>query len=77
MSQKDFAMQFDFPTSWRHGRGLAAETGRILKDLGCKKTLLVTDRLLVDLGVITPLPPLCAGRTLTVPCAMTSPLSRQ
>ena len=52
MSQKDFAMQFDFPTSWRHGRGLAAETGSILKDLGCKKTLLVTDRLLVDLGIV-------------------------
>jgi alcohol dehydrogenase class IV len=52
MIQHDLAMQFDFPTSWRHGRGRAAESGRILQDLGCKKTLLVTDRLLLKLGVV-------------------------
>ncbi len=54
MSQKDFAMKFNFPTSWQHGRGLAAESGRLLKDLGCKTTLVVTDKLLVDLGILKP-----------------------
>ena len=54
MGQKDFAMKFNFPTSWQHGRGLAAEAGRLLKNLGCKTTLVVTDKLLVDLGVLKP-----------------------
>jgi alcohol dehydrogenase len=54
MIQNDLAMKFDFPTSWRHGRGLAAESGRIVKDLGCKKTLLITDRWLLKLGVVRP-----------------------
>jgi len=54
MVQNDLAMKFDFPTSWRHGRGLAAESGRIVKDLGCKKTLLITDRWLLKLGVVRP-----------------------
>jgi len=54
MIHDDLAMQFDFPTSWRHGRGLAAESGKILQDLGCKKTLLVTDRMLVKLDVVRP-----------------------
>jgi alcohol dehydrogenase len=48
-------MKFDFPTSWQHGRGLAAESGRLLKDLGCKTTLVVTDKLLVDLGILKPI----------------------
>jgi alcohol dehydrogenase class IV len=54
MNQKSLAMQFDFPTSWRHGRGLSGECGSILKDLGCSNTLLLTDKLLVDLGVVKP-----------------------
>jgi alcohol dehydrogenase len=54
MIQQDLAMKFDFPTSWRHGRGCAAESGRILKDLGCKKTLLVTDSILLQLEVVRP-----------------------
>lgn len=55
MSKKNMAMKFDFPTSWRHGRGLAGESGRLLKDLGCKATLVVTDKLLVDLGMLKPI----------------------
>jgi alcohol dehydrogenase len=54
MIHNDLAMKFDFPTSWRHGRGLAAESGRIVKDLGCKNTLLVTDSMLVKLEVVRP-----------------------
>jgi alcohol dehydrogenase class IV len=54
MSRKSFAMTFDFPTSWHHGRGLARKTGSILKSLGCRNTLLVTDKLLVDLGIVEP-----------------------
>jgi alcohol dehydrogenase class IV len=55
MSIKNVAMTFDFPTSWRHGRGLASESGRLLKNLGCKSTLVVTDKLLVDLGMLKPI----------------------
>lgn len=47
-------MRFDFPTSWRHGRGLAAQAGTILRELGCSRTLLVTDRLLIEKGVVGP-----------------------
>ncbi|MCZ7665581.1 MAG: iron-containing alcohol dehydrogenase [Thermoleophilia bacterium] len=47
-------MRFDLPTSWRHGRGLAAQTGRILRDLGCAHSLLVTDGMLVEKGVVAP-----------------------
>jgi alcohol dehydrogenase class IV len=54
MNQRSLAMKFDFPTSWRHGRGLSGKSGSILRDLGCNKTLLLTDRLLVDLGVVKP-----------------------
>ncbi len=54
MIQNDLAIKFDFPTSWRHGRGLAAESGGILQDLGCKKTLLITDKMLLKLEVVRP-----------------------
>ena len=54
MSQKNYAMKFNFPTSWHHGRGLAAESGRFLINLGRKSTLVVTDKLLVDLGILDP-----------------------
>jgi alcohol dehydrogenase class IV len=47
-------MRFDLPTSWRHGRGLAAKTGDILKELGCKQSLLLTDAALVRAGVVAP-----------------------
>ncbi len=47
-------MTFDLPTSWRHGRGLAAQTGDILQVLRCRRTLLVTDKHLVDQGILTP-----------------------
>jgi len=47
-------MKFNFPTSWHHGRGLAAESGRFLINLGRKSTLVVTDKLLVDLGILDP-----------------------
>ena len=54
MDQINLAMGFNFPTSWHHGRGISAETGRILNELGCKKTLLITDKLLLKLGVVRP-----------------------
>jgi alcohol dehydrogenase len=47
-------MKFDLPTSWHHGRGLASKTGTILRDLGCQRSLLLTDKLLVQRGVIAP-----------------------
>lgn len=54
MIQSDLAMRFDFPTSWRHGRGLAVYSGKILKEFDCKKTLLITDKLLLKLDVVRP-----------------------
>lgn len=54
MNQKSLAMKFDFPTSWRHGKGLAGKSGAILKKLDCRRTLLLTDRLLVNLGLVKP-----------------------
>ena len=54
MRQNDLAMKFDFPASWQHGRGLASKTGYLLKNLGCKATLVVTDKALVDLGILKP-----------------------
>jgi alcohol dehydrogenase len=45
---------FDFPTSWRHGRGLASSTGGVLGQLGCRSPLVLTDQLLLSLGVVEP-----------------------
>lgn len=47
-------MRFDFPTSWRHGRGLVTQTGNILRELGCSRTLLLTDKLLIQRGIVDP-----------------------
>jgi alcohol dehydrogenase class IV len=43
--------KFDFPTSWRHGKGLAGRVGRFVTQLGCKHPLLLTDKMLIDLGL--------------------------
>ena len=45
---------FDFPSSWRHGRGLASRTGAVLEQLGCRNPLVLTDQLLLSLGVVEP-----------------------
>jgi alcohol dehydrogenase len=47
-------MKFDFPTSWRHGKGLAGSTGKFVKQLNCRRPLLLTDSLLVELKVVDP-----------------------
>ncbi len=47
-------MQFDFPTSWHHGRGYASRTGEILRGLGCKQCLILTDDSLLKRGVVAP-----------------------
>lgn len=49
-----FLAVFDFPTSWSHGRGLAGRTGAVLERLGCRKSLVLTDELLLSLGVVRP-----------------------
>ena len=46
--------RFDFPTSWRHGRGIVSTCGSVLRKLGCERPLLLTDRLLVEKGVVAP-----------------------
>ncbi|MBN1631586.1 MAG: iron-containing alcohol dehydrogenase, partial [Thermoleophilia bacterium] len=45
---------FDYPTSWSHGRGLAGQTAAVLKQLGCRSPLVLTDQLLLSLGVVDP-----------------------
>jgi alcohol dehydrogenase len=54
MSDLGSIAAFDFPTSWRHGRGLASRTGEVLEQLGCRNPLVLTDRLLLSLGVVEP-----------------------
>jgi len=45
---------FDYPTSWSHGRGLANQTATVLKQLGCRSPLVLTDQLLLSVGVVDP-----------------------
>lgn len=45
---------FDFPTSWSHGRGLARETGAVVGRLGGRECLVLTDQILLSLGVVEP-----------------------
>jgi alcohol dehydrogenase len=54
MSYLDSIAAFDFPTTWRHGQGLASRTGAVLGQLGCRNPLVLTDQLLVSLGVVEP-----------------------
>jgi len=54
MSAPDLIPVFDYPTSWSHGRGLASRTGAVLKQLGCRSPLVLTDQILLSLGVVEP-----------------------
>lgn len=45
---------FDFPSRWSHGRGLAAKAGSVVATLGCRNVLVLTDQILVSLGVVEP-----------------------
>jgi alcohol dehydrogenase class IV len=54
MNDLDSSAAFDFPTSWRHGHGLASRTGAVLGQLGCRNPLVLTDQLLLSLGVVEP-----------------------
>jgi alcohol dehydrogenase class IV len=54
MTDHEIIPSFDFPTIWRHGRGQAAQAGAVLKQLGCRSPLVLTDKLLLSLGVVEP-----------------------
>ena len=56
MNNIDKAMSLKFfqPTFWRHGTGIVSEIGSILKEYGCKRPLIVTDHVLVSLGLVEP-----------------------
>jgi alcohol dehydrogenase len=54
MSDNEPIVAFDFPTSWRHGRGQARRAGAVLRQLGCHDPLVLTDKLLLSLGVVQP-----------------------
>jgi alcohol dehydrogenase class IV len=48
------SLKFELPTSWRHGIGMSSQIADILLEYGCHRPLLITDKLLVSLGVIQP-----------------------
>jgi alcohol dehydrogenase class IV len=47
-------LKFELPTCWRHGPGIVSQIGTILQEYGCSKPLIVTDKLLISLGVVEP-----------------------
>ena len=47
-------IKFDLPTSWRHGRGIVSQTGKMLPALGCSRPLILTDNYLLSSGIIEP-----------------------
>ncbi len=55
MNENHSAFGFDLPTSWRHGIGMAGKVNEVMKDLGCRKALLLTDDLLVENNVVDPI----------------------
>ncbi len=52
--KKGLSLRFLLPTCWRHGVGIVSEIGGVLKEYGCKRPLIVTDKALVSLGVVEP-----------------------
>jgi alcohol dehydrogenase class IV len=57
MSSRIDKMKFSFnlPTSWVHGIGLSSEIDSFLKDLGVKCPVIITDKRLVNVGVLEPI----------------------
>jgi alcohol dehydrogenase class IV len=47
-------LKFELPTCWQHGPGIVSQIGTILQEYGCSKPLIVTDKLLISLGVVSP-----------------------
>lgn len=54
MDNNEFGIKFDFPTSWRHGRGIASQIGKMVHQLGCNSPLLLTDKFLLSSGLVNP-----------------------
>jgi alcohol dehydrogenase class IV len=52
--RKSMSLRFLLPTCWKHGIGIVSEISSILKEYGCERPLIVTDELLVSLGVVEP-----------------------
>lgn len=52
--REGMSLRFLLPTCWKHGVGIVSEIGSILKEYGCERPLIVTDKLLVSLGVVEP-----------------------
>jgi len=55
MNSQPTYLKFNFPTSWRHGIGLARHAAQFLHEIDCHRPLVLTDSLLVNLKVIDPL----------------------
>jgi hypothetical protein len=45
------SLKFELPTCWRHGKGMSSQIADILLEFGCRRPLLVTDKLLLSLRV--------------------------
>ncbi len=54
MTNNPLSIRFSVPTLWMHGRGRVKDIGTILNDLKVKNALVITDRNLVDFGIIEP-----------------------
>jgi alcohol dehydrogenase len=48
------ALNFSLPTSWRHGIGISGRIADVVKEFGCRRPLLVTDKLLLNQGILEP-----------------------
>ena len=53
-AKKGMSLRFLLPTCWKHGAGIVSEIGTTLKEYGCEKPLIVTDSVLISLGVVEP-----------------------
>ena len=51
---KIMSLRFLLPTCWKHGVGIVSQIGTVLKEYGCERPLIVTDSLLISLGVLDP-----------------------
>ena len=52
--ESGMTLKFELPTCWRHGTGIVSQIGTTLQEYGCSKPLIVTDKLLISLGIVEP-----------------------
>jgi alcohol dehydrogenase len=55
VKKADITAKLDLPTSWRHGTGLSAEIASYVKELQCRRPLILTDKILTGSGLLGPI----------------------